>query len=164
LKLRRNLNFLRYFFGKKSERKLFFVCLCKFSAVSDSSICAKKNHAKYLIFFFSLPKIILNASQQHICVWRKKSDTFYRSEIWNRCRKNDYYFSYTSSDRKKCTLRFVTLTALQFWEMALVFHYYLEKFGLNIFPDLKNKQIKYKKPKFAQFFVILNKIKFSYTL
>jgi len=34
--------------------------------------------------------------------------------------------------------------ALPFWEMALVFHYYLGIFGLNIYLDLKSKQIKYK--------------------
>jgi len=48
---------------------------------------------------------------------------------------------------------FFALRALQFWEMALVFRYYLGKFGLNIFPDLKSKQIKYGKTKFANFFV-----------
>jgi len=47
--------------------------------------------------------------------------------------------------------------------MALVFHYYQEIFGTNIFPDLKDKQIKYKKTKFANFFVILTQIKFVYT-
>jgi len=39
---------------------------------------------------------------------------------------------------------FFALRALQFWAMALVFHYYLEKFGLNIFPDLKSKQLNMK--------------------
>jgi len=50
--------------------------------------------------------------------------------------------------------------------MALFFYFYLGKFGFNIFPDLKSKQIKYKKlkkTKFAHFFVILTKIKFVYT-
>jgi len=46
---------------------------------------------------------------------------------------------------KKVQLGFFSLGALQFWEMALVFHYYLEKFGLNIFPNLKSQQIKYEK-------------------
>jgi len=36
--------------------------------------------------------------------------------------------------------------------MALVFHYYLGKFGINIFPDLKGKEIKYKKTEFVHFF------------
>ncbi len=56
--------------------------------------------------------------------------------------------------------------ALQFLEMAMVFHYYLGKFGLNVFLDLKSKKIKLKsvlKTKFAHFFVILLKIKFVYT-
>jgi len=52
---------------------------------------------------------------------------------------------YTSSDQKKVLLGFYTLRAFHFWEMALVFHYYLGKFGLKIFLDLKTKQIKYKK-------------------
>jgi hypothetical protein len=48
--------------------------------------------------------------------------------------------------------------------MALFFHYCLGKFVLNISPDLKSKQIKFKKTKFANFFVILTKIKLIYTL
>jgi len=44
---------------------------------------------------------------------------------------------------EKSTLRFFALRALQFWEIALVFHYHLGKFGLNIFPNLKTKQVKY---------------------
>ncbi len=51
--------------------------------------------------------------------------------------------TYTSSDWKKSTLSFFALKAPQFWEMTLVFHYYLGKLGLYIFPDLKRKQIKY---------------------
>ncbi len=35
---------------------------------------------------------------------------------------------------------FFALWALQFWEMALLFYFYLRKFGLNIFPDLKSKK------------------------
>jgi len=38
--------------------------------------------------------------------------------------------------------------------MALIFYYYLGKIGLNIFPDLKSKEIKCKKTKFAHFVVI----------
>jgi len=53
------------------------------------------------------------------------------------------FFQDTSSDRKKVHLGFFALRVLQFYEMALVFHYYLGKFGLNIFWDLKSKQIKY---------------------
>jgi len=64
---------------------------------------------------------------------------------------------------EKVHLGFFALRALQFWEMALVFHYYLGKFGINIFPDLKGKEIKYKKTKFAHFFAILTKIKFTLT-
>jgi len=46
---------------------------------------------------------------------------------------------------EKGTLKFFALRALQFWEMALVFYYYLGKFGFNIFLYLENKQIKYLK-------------------
>jgi len=57
----------------------------------------------------------------------------------------------------KSTLKlFFAFIALQFWEMALLFYFYIGKFGFNIFPDLKSKQIKYlknyKKTKFAYFF------------
>jgi len=41
----------------------------------------------------------------------------------------------------KNTLMFFALRALQFWEMALGFHFYLGKFGLNIFRNLKHKRI-----------------------
>jgi len=40
--------------------------------------------------------------------------------------------------------------------MALLFYFYLGKFGFNIFPDLKSKKI-ILKTKFAHFFVILTK-------
>jgi len=53
--------------------------------------------------------------------------------------------SYTSSDRKKVHLGFFSWRVIQFWEMVLVFHYYLGKFGFNIFLDLKSKKIKWKK-------------------
>jgi hypothetical protein len=59
-------------------------------------------------------------------------------------------------------LGFFALRALQFWEMALVFYFYLGKFGFNIFPDLKSKQIKYlsiKKLNLSSFFVIVSKKK-----
>jgi len=36
--------------------------------------------------------------------------------------------------------------------MALVFHYHQGKFGLNIFLDLKSKQIKYKKLNLPTFY------------
>jgi hypothetical protein len=52
---------------------------------------------------------------------------------------------------RKSTLRFFTLRALQFWEMTLAFHYLVEKFSLNIFQDLKSKQIKYKKQNLPTF-------------
>ncbi len=42
---------------------------------------------------------------------------------------------------------FFCIKAFQFWEIALVFQYYLGKLGLYIFPDLKSEQIK-----FTQFF------------
>jgi len=58
---------------------------------------------------------------------------------------------------KKVHLGFFALRALQFWEMALFFYFYLGKFGFNIFPDLKSKQIKCKKTKIAYFFVIFTK-------
>jgi len=48
-------------------------------------------------------------------------------------------------------------------EMTLVFHFYQGKFGFHIFMDLKSKQIRYKKPKFANIFVNLTKTKFVYT-
>jgi len=44
---------------------------------------------------------------------------------------------------EKSTIMFFALRALQFWEMALVFHCHLGKFDINIFPDLKSKQIIY---------------------
>ncbi len=61
---------------------------------------------------------------------------------------------------EKSTLRFFLIksTSMMGNGTALVFHYYLRKFSLNIFPDLKSKKIKNKK--FAHFFVILTKITF----
>ena len=56
-----------------------------------------------------------------------------------------YFKNTTSSDWKKVHLVFFALRALQFSERAQVFHYYLGKVGLNIFPNLKTKQVKYKK-------------------
>ncbi len=64
---------------------------------------------------------------------------------------------------EKSKFSFFALRTLQFWDMALVFHYNLRKCGLDIFPVLKSKQIKYKKTKIAHYFVILAKIKFVYT-
>ncbi len=49
--------------------------------------------------------------------------------------------SFTSFGQKKVHLGFFVLSSIQFCEMALVLAIYLGKFGLNIFPDLKNKQI-----------------------
>jgi len=57
---------------------------------------------------------------------------------------------------RKSTISFFAFRALQFWEINF-FDYYLGKFGFNIFPDLKSKQIK---KKFAYFFVILTKTHF----
>ncbi len=63
---------------------------------------------------------------------------------FNKLKNYQIFKKYTSSDRKKSTLRFfLSLWALQFWEMALLFYFYLGKFSLNIFPDLKSKQIKF---------------------
>jgi len=47
--------------------------------------------------------------------------------------------------RKKYTKVFSALSAFQFWEMALVFTYYLGKFAPYMYPGLKGKQIKHKK-------------------
>ncbi len=41
----------------------------------------------------------------------------------------------------KVQLGFFALRALQFWEMALGFHYYLGIFGLSIFPCLNKLNI-----------------------
>ncbi len=41
----------------------------------------------------------------------------------------------------KNTLMFFALRALQFWEMALGFHYYLGIFGPSIFPGLNKLNI-----------------------
>jgi hypothetical protein len=51
----------------------------------------------------------------------------------------NYMFSIDTKER------YFALRALQFWESALIFHYYRGKSGLNIVPDLKRKQIKYLK-------------------
>jgi len=43
----------------------------------------------------------------------------------------------TSSNREKVHLGLFASRALQLREMALVLHFNLWKFGLNVFPDLK---------------------------
>jgi len=65
---------------------------------------------------------------------------------------------------KKVHLGFFELRPLQFWEMALVFCYHQEKFGLNIFPDLKSKQIKKKKTIYAEFVYTSSNINFLKTI
>jgi len=50
----------------------------------------------------------------------------------------------THSNRKNRHLGLFALIALHFWETALLFHYYQGKFCLNIFPNLKNKQVNIK--------------------
>jgi hypothetical protein len=65
---------------------------------------------------------------------------------------------------EKSTLKlFFAFIALQFWEMALLFYFYLGKFGFNIFPDLKSKQIKYLKNYKKKLNLPTFLIKFVYT-
>jgi len=56
------------------------------------------------------------------------------TEKSERMEEDNITFQITPSDRKKVHLGFFALRALKCWEMALVFHYFLGKFGLNIFP------------------------------
>jgi hypothetical protein len=65
-----------------------------------------------------------------------------RSNYKYRHTLSAYPGKYFLRPEKKYTYVFFALRALQFWEMALLFCFYLEKFGFNIFPDLKSKQIK----------------------
>ncbi len=64
---------------------------------------------------------------------------------------------------EKSTLRLFCIESNSVLRNGTGFSHYRWKFGHNIFPDLKSKQIKLKKTKFAHFFVILTKIKFVYT-